>query len=291
MHKKVSIVIVNYGNPKDTLDLLDSLVHVSYPRLEVIVIDNGAKSDRTDLYQARLKKVEVYNLPKNLGFAGGVNSGINKALGDYILLLNNDTVVEPGFIEPMVDVLDHYKEVGMVSPKILFFNPSNILQYAGAKSISTWFGRGKKIGFGKIDGPNYDESGETGLCNGACLMIRKEVVEDVGLLSEDYFMYYEEHDFCFRAKRYGWKCYYVARSRIYHKQSMSIGKDNPIKNYYLSRNRLLFMRRFSGGFSLLFFYAYYSLFQLPVSIAHHLTKGQLISAKYLVKGFIWNFKN
>tara|TARA_Y100000385_G_C13104276_1_gene646558 strand:- start:3246 stop:4127 length:882 start_codon:yes stop_codon:yes gene_type:complete len=290
-HKKVSIVIVNYKDPKDTLELLDSLVHVSYPNFETIVIDNGTKIDRTDLYQTRLENVKVFKLPENLGFAGGVNSGIDRATGHFILLLNNDTTVEPDFIGPMVDVFDQNKEVGMVSPKILFFDPSNKLQYAGAKSISTWFGRGRKIGFGKMDGPKYDQSGETGLCNGACLMIRKEVVEDIGLLSEDYFMYYEEHDFCLRAKRYGWKCYYAATSRIYHKQSMSIGKENPIKNYYLSRNRLLFMRRFSGGFSLLFFYMYYTLFQLPISIALHLTKGQVISVKYLVKGFVWNFKN
>ena len=287
----VSIILVNYKDPTDTLELLDSLTQVIYPNFETILVDNGAEIDRSRQYLSRLHNVKVFNLPENLGFAGGVNYGIKQASGQYILLLNNDTTVESDFLDSMVDALDRRPDIGMVSSKILFYDHPDTLQYAGATMINSWIGRGRKIGFGKKDGPEYDQSGETGLCNGACLMIRKEVIDDVGLLSEDYFMYYEEHDFCLRAKRYGWKTYYESRSRIYHKQSMSLGQGNPIKFYYLNRNRLLFMRRFNKGFSLIFFYTYYLLIKSPSSIIRHLFKGQWEPAKYVIKGLVWNFKN
>ena len=289
--KMVSIIIVNYKDPSDTLDLLNCLAEITYSNFETIIVDNGTDVDRTEQFQSRLGGVKVYNTTENLGFAGGVNVGITKASGDYILLLNNDTIVESGFIEPMVETLNVHKEVGMLSPRILFHDGSNTIQYAGATNISSWLGRGKKIGFGRIDSLEFSQSKETGLCNGACLMIRKNVIDDVGSFSEDYFMYYEEHDFCLRAKRYGWKAFYVANSRIYHKQSRSMGRENPLKQYYLSRNRILFMRRFSKGFSLFFFYCYYTLLQLPVSVTRHLLKGQMASAKYVFKGLIWNIRN
>ena len=288
---KVSIVIINYLDPKDTLELLNSLKSVSYANKEIVLVDNGCAEDKTPLYQSRYQGVKVYNSEENRGFAGGVNYGIQQATGEYILLLNNDTTVSPGFLEPLVRVFEKHQEVGMVSPKILFHGTPNLIQYAGASSISPWLGRGRKIGYGKKDGPSYADSGLTGLCNGACLLIRKEVIQDVGLLSEDYFMYYEEHDFCLRAKRYGWKMYYEADSRIYHKQSMSMGKDNPLKTYYLFRNRLLFMRRFYQGLSLWFFSTYFTLIKVPLSIIKNLFRGRIASAKYIVGGLLWNIKN
>jgi len=288
---KVSIIIVNYKDPKDTLELLSSLKGLQYKNVEVIIVDNGTEVDRTDLYKAIIDKARVFCLIENRGFAGGVNYGIKKSTGEFTLLINNDTVVSPDLIQSLLEAFMCDPEIGMVSPKIKFYNQPSIIQYAGATQISSWFGRGKKFGFGEIDLGQFNIIKETGLCNGACLMIRKQVFEDVGLLPEFYFMYYEEHDFCLRAKRFGWKTYYAGNTTVLHKQSMSIGKSNPLKQYYQDRNRLLFMRRFSKPIELCFFSIYIVFFQLPYKILAYVLKGKFTELRYYFKALIWNLKN
>ena len=245
----VSIVSVNYKCPEITLEMLHSLAAVEYPHLEVIVVDNECGDQPFPFEAYYPEMVTVIRSEENLGFAGGTNLGIRAASGAYILLLNNDTVVSPGFIEPMIKCLDDKPKIGMVCPKIYFFDHPNIIQYAGATLIHKWTGRGAKIGYAKKDNGDYSKSQKTALGNGACMLVRKAVFEEVGLLSEMYFMYYEEHDFAYRAQQKGWETYYCAKASIHHRQSVSIGQESPLKIYYLHRNRMLFMRRFFRGFA------------------------------------------
>lgn len=293
MYKKplVSIVIVNYKEPRDTLALLTSLQNVRYSNFEIVLVDNGAEVDRAPLFKSYFSTVNVYSVTKNLGFAGGANLGIRKSKGEFVLLLNNDTIVPSDFLEPLVQLFQQDAEIGMVSPKIKFYDNPELIQYAGASQIDLFIGRGQKFGYGKKDIGQYDHVKPTGLCNGACMMIRKKVFEDVGLLSELYFMYYEEHDFCLRAKRLGWKAYYAGNTNILHKQSMSIGKSNPLKLYYQNRNRIIYMRRFSKGISLVLFYCFLIVFQIPSKVLKHLIQGQFVQIKYLFKAVTWNIQN
>ena len=286
----VSIVTVNYRQKEVTADLLNSLNAVTYPNLEVIIVDNGSEEDLYDFFKATCQKdSKVLVSKENLGFAGGTNLGINASKGSLILFLNNDTIVPPDFLEPMVNLIQSEEKIGMVCPKIYFYDYPNVMQYAGASKIHPLTGRGQKVGYGKRDNGSYQKSGPTNLGNGACMLLKKDLLEDVGVLSEMYFMYYEEHDLTERALAAGWKIYYSGASFIHHRQSISIGKSNPLKVYYQSRNRILFMRRFSKSF--LFFILYYLLVAMPKQLFQHLSRGEFKHAKQVLRGIVWNFFN
>lgn len=286
---RVSIVTVNYRQPEVTCDLLRSLCDLTYPDLEVILVDNGMVEDQTARFESCAPAgTRIILSEENLGFAGGANLGIRQSTGSLILLLNNDTVAPPGFLEPMVELMASDERIGMISPKIYFYDQPDVLQFAGATEINTFTGRGRKIGFHQKDDGSFDYTGEVGLGNGACMLVRRSVFEEVGLLSELYFMYYEEHDFTERAKRAGWKMYYTGNSYIHHKQSMSMGKSNPRKTYYLSRNRLLFMRRILQGGKFYLFLTYYLLIGLPKTLFRHLRRGEIDHMYSTLRGLFWN---
>ncbi len=287
----VSIVTVNYHQPEVTYDLLRSLERVSYPCLEIILVDNGVGDRRTYFTGELPPRTRLLVSEENLGFAGGTNKGIRVAGGDYILLLNNDTIVPAGFLEPMVELMETHPRIGMVSPKIYFHDQPNVLQFAGATAIHPLTGRGNKIGFQQIDDGSFEGTGPAPLGNGACMLVRRQVFEEIGLLSELYFMYYEEHDFCERAASRGWETYYTSRSYIHHRQSMSLGKLNPLKTYFLTRNRLLYMRRRYRGLAFYSFLLYYLLVGMPRSIFRHLMRGEFAHSQSVFRGLIWNLSN
>lgn len=289
--KLVSIVSVNYQRPDITLAMLESLSKVHYSRVEMILVDNACGAEPFPFEEYYSGCLQVIRSRENLGFAGGTNLGIRAAQGDYILLLNNDTVVSPDFLAPMVRILEQQAEIGMVSPKIYFFDYPNVLQYAGATNISKWTGRGTKIGYAKKDQGHYAVSQKTGLGNGACMLVRKTVFEQVGLLSELYFMYYEEHDFTLRAHQQGWGMYFCAEASIHHRQSISIGQESPLKLYYLVRNRILFMRRFYGGLQFGLFLAYFMGLGFPKMLVKYLAKGKWRHLSNMYKGLIWHVKH
>lgn len=287
----VSIVTVNYRQAQMTCDLLRSLSQVTYPALEVVLVDNGYEEDHHDLFVRHLPGLVLLKSRENLGFAGGTNLGIRQASGKYILLLNNDTVVPPGFLEPLVEVLEQHPDAGMVSPKIYYYDQPDVIQYAGTTPIDPITGRGEKIGHLKKDDGSYDHYGPTHLANGACMLVRRKVFEQVGLLSELYFMYYEEHDLCERARRASWDCYYTGKSHIHHRQSMSMGKYNPRKTYYLFRNRWLFMRRNHQPSHYWIFLVYFFSVAVSKNVLRHLLRRELDHARAIIDGLIWNFKN
>ena len=129
----VSIITVNYRQAQITCDFLDSLREIQYPHYEVLLVDNGLLADESDKFRQHHPHVRVINSPDNLGFAGGNNLAIREAAGDYILLINNDTIVPPDFLEPLVRVLETHSKAGMVSPKIYFYDEPRMLQYAGTE--------------------------------------------------------------------------------------------------------------------------------------------------------------
>lgn len=283
----VSIVSVNFRQREVTADLLKSLDSVNYPNLEIILVDNGSEEDNTLFFKAASQhNIEVIISKENLGFAGGTNLGIRHSNGDLVLLLNNDTIVSPDFLNPMVELIQSKENIGMVCPKIYFYDYPNVIQYAGATRIHSLSGRGSKIGYRQRDNGKFQNTGPTELGNGACMLVRRKLLEEVGLLSEMYFMYYEEHDLTERARKAGWEIYYTGASYIHHKQSISIGKQNPLKVYYQSRNRVLYMRRFSKG--LLLFLLYFLLIGAPKSMIQHLSRGEFIHAKQIIRGIWWN---
>jgi GT2 family glycosyltransferase len=239
----VSIITINYDHSEVTSQLLNSLRKVTYPEVEIIVVDNNSPNDDPAIIKQSFPEIELICSPENLGFAGGNNLGIRKAKGKYILLLNNDTEADPGFIEPLVAKLESDNTIGAVSPQIRFFHAPDTLQYAGSSPLNPLTIRSHGHGYGIRDNGQFEKDTTTAFVHGAAMMLPAEVIRKVGLLAECYFLYYEELDWSERIRRAGYKLWYIHDSIVFHKESVSTGKMSPLKTYYMNRARILYLRR------------------------------------------------
>lgn len=287
----VSIISVNYNQAQVTCAMLASLQKISYPNIEIIIVDNASPTDDPKPILDNFPSVKLIKSAKNLGFAGGNNIGIWEAKGSYILFLNNDTEVEPDFLEPLVNLFQTNKTAGIASPKIIFYGTDNIIQYAGSTAISPWTGRGHVIGNMEKDEGQHNISLQTNLAHGAAMLIPREVIKKVGLMPELYFLYYEEHDWCEMIKRAGYTCHYVADSTVYHKESVSVGRASPMKVYYNNRNRLVFMRRNSWGMQFWVGLLYFLVAAIPKNTLQFALKFQFKFVKALWQGLFWNISH
>jgi GT2 family glycosyltransferase len=201
------------------------------------------------------RKMILLKNDKNYGFAEGNNIAIRFAIEifepQYVLLLNNDVVVDKGFLAELVKVAERERKIGIAGPKIYYYDflgRSDVINFAG-EDIILWKARGIRHGFGETDEGQYDQIKVVDKIDGACILVKREVMEKIGLLDPMFFMYWEETDFCFRAKRNGYKAVYVPSSRIWHKvASSNSARANCDKTYFMNRNRFLFVKRNAEGF-------------------------------------------
>lgn len=287
----VSVITVNYNQSAVTLEFLASMKQCTYKNLEIFVVDNGSPNDNPDIIKEQYPEVHLIKTGLNLGFAGGNNVAVEQSVGKYLLFINNDTEVEPGFLEPMVELLETKPEIGMVSPKIHFFHTDNTFQFAGFTPISPVTIRNKAIGFGETDMGQYDLVCETGSIFGAAMLVPREVINKVGLMADVYFLYYEEHDWAARIKRAGYKIYYDGRSLVRHKESISTVKDSPFQIFYMHRGRVLYARRNSKGLSKVISMIYLYSIALTRIIFGFLLRKRLDLAKAYLKAMWWNLTN
>lgn len=281
----ISIITVNYKQPEVTCELLESIRKSDDSGYEVIVVDNGSGDNSEEIIKSSHPEVIYVSSEKNLGFAGGNNLGMQHACGEYFLFINNDTEIFPGFLSAMRDTFQKYPDASVVSPKIIFAEEANLIQYAGAKSINLNTGRGKKIGNKEKDIGQYDFVGATELGHGAALMVKRKVVEQVGGMPELYFLYYEEHDWCELIKRNGFKLYYNGLTKILHKESVSVGKANPLKVFYMNRNRLIYCKRNSRNMAQrIVSLVFYLSISFPKAFIKYLLKGEIKFVSALLKG-------
>lgn len=288
MRPLVSIVTINYNQLELTCQLLDSLRKVTYPSVEVIVVDNNSEEDPTPVITERYPEVRLIVSDENIGFAGGNNLGIKASRGEYLMFLNNDTEVDPKFIEPFIELFESNPQAGAASSKILYYNSGNLIQYAGCTGMDPFTGRNKRIGWLEKDRGQYDTVKETDLAHGAAMMVPRSVIDKVGMMPEFFFLYYEEVDWCETIKDAGYKIFYVPGSKVYHKESMSIGKSSTLKTYYLTRNRLLYMRRHTEGMKKVAWILFFLFFSLPKNTLTFTLNRDLQQAKAFWKGLIWN---
>ncbi len=284
----VSIVTINFNNTDVTRALLNSLRQATYPSLEVIVVDNSNK-ESCAILENEFPEIKYLNPGANLGFAGGNNRGIEISTGDYILLLNNDTEVDPGFMEPLVARMQSDAEIGIVCPKLLYYDEPDVIQFAGFQPINPVTGRGFSIGYLEKDNGQHNTAMPTSRAHGAAMMFSRTGLNKVGLMAELFFLYYEEMDYCERFKRAGYTIWYEPASKVWHKESMATGKGSTLKTFYYSRNRLLYLRRNTFGFKKILMYCYYMLIAVPKNILAFLVKGEFDHIKVFYKGLIWNF--
>lgn len=287
----VSIISINYDHPEVTCQMLDSLRKITYPNIEVIVVDNASPNDDPSIIPARYPEVKFIQLEKNLGFAGGNNVGIRQARGKYILLLNNDTEVTPDFLEPLVAKFENNPDIGVVSPKIKFHHTPDTLQFTVITPINKFTGRSKGLGFGVKDVGQWEFDAETAYAHGAAMMVPRHVIEKVGLMAEIYFLYYEELDWCYRIRQAGYKIYYVHNSLVYHKESISTGKMSPTKIYWMNRARLLYIRRNVRQPILTLALMYQFLVAIPKNALMYLLKGRTDLFKAYHQAVMWHLKN
>lgn len=288
--KKISIITVNYNQPQVTRELLQSIAQVNtYKNIEIIVVDNGGKINSVPVLAPEFPDVQFIRSEVNLGFAGGNNIGIAAASGDYFFLVNNDTEFTADLVQKLVDVLDEHPEAGMISPRINYFADKGLIQYAGFTPINYYTLRNKSVGKYKR---NIDEFNKiiapTACGHGAALMVKREAVDKAGLMFENYFLYYEEVDWCERVKRAGYQIWMRGDAVIYHKESISVGKNSWLKEYFMNRNRILFARRNAPLFKRLVFYVFFIFVVTPRNIIAYIKSGNYGFIGYLLKGIWWN---
>ena len=244
MKIEISIITINYNGLADTCALIDS-IPFNDELLEVIVVDNASKNDEASLIEQRYPQVKVIRSDKNLGFAGGNNLGIKAAQGKYLFFINNDTLLrhQTSDIRHLINRLESSPEIGMVCPKIRFAWGDNPIQFAGYTPLSRITVRNRAIGCGETDYQQYDTAHPTPYAHGAAIMVKRDIIEKAGIMPECYFLYYEELDWSMMIRRAGYDIWYEPASTIFHKESQATGQNSPLRTYYLTRNRLLFVKR------------------------------------------------
>lgn len=220
------------------------------------MVDNASKEDEAGFISEKYPQVKVIRSEKNLGFAGGNNLGINEAKGKYILLINNDTYFKEFNIDALIERLESSDKIGIVCPKLRFAWGNNPIQFAGYTPLSNITVRNQAIGFGEEDHGQYDTAHSTTYAHGAAMLIKREALEKAGLMPECFFLYYEEIDWAMMFTHAGYEIWYDPACTVYHKESQTTGQNSPLRTYYITRNRLLLVKRNYKGISKYLSYIY-----------------------------------
>lgn len=285
MHQeyKLSIITVNYNGLKDTCALIDTIPADN--KLEIIVVDNGS-ADQTepDMIAQRYPYVKVIRSQRNLGFAGGNNLGIQQATGDYLFLVNNDTIFKEWNIPALMNRLASSSQIGVVCPMIRFTWGNHPIQFAGFTPLSRITIRNRSIGYGEDDHGQYATAHPTPYAHGAAMMLKREVIDKVGLMPECYFLYYEELDWSMMIRRAGYEIWYEPACTIYHKESQTTGQQSPLRTYYLTRNRLLFVHRNSPVYFRYLSYLYQIAVVAPRDLIKYTMAGRWDLAGSVIRG-------
>ncbi len=231
----VSVVILNYNGLKDLRGCFDSLNNLSYSNKELILVDNNSQDKSVDFVKENYKDVKIIELKKNCGFAKGNNIGVSNSNGKLIVLLNNDTVVDQDWLTELVKVAISSKDVGVVGSKIYYYDKKKILNFAG--SSNNLIGATSHIGLNEKDSKNLNQIKKIFYACGAAILFKRKVYEEIGLFDPNYFIYYEDVDFCWRSWMFGYSVLFSPNSFLYHKigQVPMLSKR---KRYLLERNKL-----------------------------------------------------
>jgi GT2 family glycosyltransferase len=262
----IAVIILTWNQRDLTLDCLTSLFAMDYPsaRLQVIVVDNGSSDGTAAAVRTQFAACTVLENSENLGFAEGNNVGIRHALqgaADYVMLLNNDTIVDGAMLVRLLEVIEQQPETGIVGPKMLYYDYPNVIWCAGNElGRRPWISR--RLQAGELDSPGDLASREVDFITACGILLRREVVEQVGLFDARFYLYYEETDWCMRARRAGWRIRYVPAARLWHRVSASIGPASPAIDYYMNRNVFLFVFKNTSKVQ--------RLYQLPVTLIRQL---------------------
>lgn len=275
----ISVITINYNGFKDTCEFIDSwkatVMSVSY---EIIIVDNASENNESNRLQQLYPFITVIGSRENLGFAGANNLGIKAATGKYFFFLNNDVIILQDTIQLLINRLVSSVNIAGVSPLIRDYEKPHAIQFAGYTPLSTITLRNKTIGEGATNIQAYPAS-PTPYLHGAAMLLKRSIIEKLGPMPEDYFLYYEELDWCTYMTLEGYELWYDPVCEILHKASRSTGKDSPLKTFYLSRNRLIYAYRNRFDWTLYATVLYQISIVLPKVVILYLLKGRKDIAK------------
>lgn len=247
LHPKIAIIVLNWNGKQDTLACLESLTKLIYANVEVIVVDNGSTDGSAIAIREHFPQFSLIENQENLGFAEGNNIGMRAALqrgADQALLLNNDTVAAPDLLDRFVEMFDSYPEAGILGARIYLYDQKQTIDHLGGM-WNRKTGTFDFIGLRQED--QYLQPQELDYVCGAGLIIRRKVIETIGYLDPRFFLIWEESDYCFRARRAGFKIITCPQAKIWHKVSASFVGGKPHSTYFWWRNRLLWIERNCSG--------------------------------------------
>lgn len=243
---RVSIVLPHWNGIDILSDCLNSLKRCTYPNIEIIVVDNASTDGSPDWVEKNHADVKLVRCQKNTGYAGGCNRGLRIASGDYVLFLNNDTVHEPNWIEPLVDTLEKNSTIGAVQPKILNYFDRDLFDYAGGSGgamdiLCFPFARGRLFLTREQDKGQYENETQIFWASGTAVLLKKNLFEEAGGLDEIFFAHQEEIDLQWRLQLMGYRIFVNPKSVVYHKNALTLPMHSPKKKYLNHRNSLIMM--------------------------------------------------
>ncbi len=284
------MIVLNWNGKKNICECLESLKLVDYPNYETIVVDNASTDGSQELLKQRFPDIILIENKENLGFGGGLNSGINEAVkrnSDYVLCLNNDIVVDEHILGELVEIGELSSIIGGLCPMEYYYDEPNRIQCAGG--IFRYTGS-KVFGCGELDKGQYNRIRETGLLSGPAMMLKTSTILDIGFLDESYFYGPEDLDIALRATRNGYKLLFVPKAKLWHKHRGSTGSAiTPLNVYFQVRNLGIFLRKHANKLEFILSIAYFWFFVFPFTLFKCFINGNgvrcLIAA---VKGVLWN---
>ena len=289
---KVGIVVLNWDRLDETLKCLDSVCNIEYPNLEVMLVDNHSRENPTAAVEKEFPEIKIIRNEANLGYAGGNNVGIREGLRtgcDYVILLNNDAFPEPDMVAEMVRKATSDDRIAAVGGKVLWTERPNTLW-----AVYAWETFNANIvtveGLIDEDRGQYEKCRDVHVVVGCALMLRREALEDVGLLDETFFAYHEDLDWCRRARDKGYRVVYVPTAVLYHRGSASTGggPDSPIM-YFGGRNSVLYAKKHATASQWLKFLLFlcYDLIRSSIrSLVRRKPRGVLLKMRGVVDGFL-----
>ena len=240
----VSIIILNWNGWRDTLACVESCHRLDWPNFNVVVVDNASSDGSEELLRQNLTDVEIIQSGANLGFAGGNNVGIRHALergANYVWLLNNDAVADPQALTTLVETMGNHPDAAIAGSKIFYHEEPRKIWSAGGM-----WEKGRlhlrQRGANEMDQGQFEELSEVDSVSGCSMLVRSTVIEKIGLMDEEYFLYWEDSEWCARSRSRGYKVLFVPDSKVWHKVSVSTRQSSFLQYYYYTRNGFLFLR-------------------------------------------------
>ncbi len=249
----VAVVILSWNGRKFLEQFLPPLLKTTYTNVSYYVADNASTDDTVEFVNGNFPQVKIIRIEKNEGFAEGYNVALKSVKSDYYVLLNQDVEVTPGWIEPVIEMMEKEKSIGVVQPKLRAFHARESFEYAGAAGgfidkHGYAFCKGRFFHSIEKDTGQYEQAGEIVWCSGACMFIRPHLFHDLGGFDADYFAHFEEIDLCWRIKNAGYKVQYCPASVVYHVGGGSLPQGNPRKTFLNFRNNLYtIVKNFPGS--------------------------------------------